>query len=349
MELPRRGASTSARRPPTCSAAGPRRAAGTETERICRTVHGPVQERGGGAAYARRYAIWGRELETLVGLAGSTTRDDIDDVDRADAPGHLERERHGRRQPGQHRLLAPRPAPAAARAAGTSACPTPAPARPSGAACSTADAAPARHQPQAGLAGQLEQRPVGGLDERRRARRASALAGAFHRAAACSRWWRAAQRGGPRSRRSQRDRPVTRARSPSSARSPRAQLRRAARGATGKARRCSTRCWPGTAPTTAPTPTDGRPGRRHVGGVQGAGRRDMRRSSRGSARDANCLAGKTRAARTCSTSPTARRTRCARCEPERALRRPRERTAELAERFGTPDPATGASRGGCTR
>ena len=47
----------------------PSRLSGTRTERICRTVHGPVQERAGGTAYARRYAIWGRELETLVGLS----------------------------------------------------------------------------------------------------------------------------------------------------------------------------------------------------------------------------------------------------------------------------------------
>jgi penicillin amidase len=44
--------------------------AGSRTVRICRTVHGPVQSRAGGRAYARRYAIWGRELETLVGLSG---------------------------------------------------------------------------------------------------------------------------------------------------------------------------------------------------------------------------------------------------------------------------------------
>ena len=38
--------------------------------RICRTVHGPVQATSRGYAFARRYAIWGRELETLEGLAG---------------------------------------------------------------------------------------------------------------------------------------------------------------------------------------------------------------------------------------------------------------------------------------
>jgi acyl-homoserine lactone acylase PvdQ len=39
-------------------------------QRLCRTVHGPVQERAGSkTAFARRYAIWGRELDTLKGLA----------------------------------------------------------------------------------------------------------------------------------------------------------------------------------------------------------------------------------------------------------------------------------------
>jgi penicillin amidase len=57
--------------------------AGTHTERICRTVHGPVQERSGDVAYARRYAIWGRELETLVGISDLNAARDIHDVDRA--------------------------------------------------------------------------------------------------------------------------------------------------------------------------------------------------------------------------------------------------------------------------
>jgi penicillin amidase len=39
------------------------------TRRFCRTVHGPVQDVSGGRAYARRYAIWKRELGTLRGLA----------------------------------------------------------------------------------------------------------------------------------------------------------------------------------------------------------------------------------------------------------------------------------------
>jgi penicillin G amidase len=49
--------------------------------RFCRTVHGPVQARGGGRAFARRYAIWGHELDTFVGLAalnGATTVREVD-------------------------------------------------------------------------------------------------------------------------------------------------------------------------------------------------------------------------------------------------------------------------------
>jgi penicillin amidase len=39
-------------------------------QRICRTVHGPVQARvGSRSAYSRKYAIWGREMDTLQGLA----------------------------------------------------------------------------------------------------------------------------------------------------------------------------------------------------------------------------------------------------------------------------------------
>jgi penicillin G amidase len=57
--------------------------AGQVTERICRTVHGPVQHTGEGIALARRYAIWGRELETFVGLDMLNRAETIDDVDAA--------------------------------------------------------------------------------------------------------------------------------------------------------------------------------------------------------------------------------------------------------------------------
>ncbi|MGI8511352.1 MAG: penicillin acylase family protein [Solirubrobacteraceae bacterium] len=56
---------------------------GTQTRRVCRTVHGPVQFRAGNIAYARRYAIWNRELETLEGLADLNAARDISGVDAA--------------------------------------------------------------------------------------------------------------------------------------------------------------------------------------------------------------------------------------------------------------------------
>jgi penicillin amidase len=57
--------------------------AGEQTERICRTVHGPVEARAGNVAYARRYAIWGRETETINGLLALDRAKSIRDVDRA--------------------------------------------------------------------------------------------------------------------------------------------------------------------------------------------------------------------------------------------------------------------------
>ncbi|MDX6672213.1 MAG: penicillin amidase [Solirubrobacteraceae bacterium] len=56
---------------------------GTVTVRVCRTVHGPVEARAGGVAYARRHAIWMREVETLVGLAALERAPDIRAVDSA--------------------------------------------------------------------------------------------------------------------------------------------------------------------------------------------------------------------------------------------------------------------------
>ena len=46
-------------------------------------MHGPVQARGDGVAYARRYAIWNRELETIVGLSELNDAKTIKDVDAA--------------------------------------------------------------------------------------------------------------------------------------------------------------------------------------------------------------------------------------------------------------------------
>jgi acyl-homoserine lactone acylase PvdQ len=54
-----------------------------ERRRLCRTVHGPVQARAGSYAYARRYAIWNRELETLEGLAGLGEARSLREADRA--------------------------------------------------------------------------------------------------------------------------------------------------------------------------------------------------------------------------------------------------------------------------
>jgi hypothetical protein len=106
--------------------------AGSRTERICRTVHGPVENRADGRAYARRYAIWGRELETIEGISQLNAAKSIQDVDAAmqqvtwnenvmaaDSDGNI-----GFWHPGCTRC---------ARPATTSACRTRAPARPSGA------------------------------------------------------------------------------------------------------------------------------------------------------------------------------------------------------------------------
>ena len=86
--------------------------AGTTTERICRTVHGPVQANGDGVALARRYAIWNRELETIVGIDKLNRAQNIGDVDEAmdavtwnenvmavDSGGHV-----GYWHPGLHQL-----------------------------------------------------------------------------------------------------------------------------------------------------------------------------------------------------------------------------------------------------
>ncbi len=56
---------------------------GSVTQRICRTVHGPVQVTGDGVALARRYAVWGRELETIVGLTKLNDATNVHQVDRA--------------------------------------------------------------------------------------------------------------------------------------------------------------------------------------------------------------------------------------------------------------------------
>lgn len=52
-------------------------------QRICRTVYGPVQQVAHGYAFTRRYAIWGRELETLTSLAQLGAAQDLNDVNKA--------------------------------------------------------------------------------------------------------------------------------------------------------------------------------------------------------------------------------------------------------------------------
>jgi penicillin G amidase len=54
-------------------------------KRFCRTVHGPVQETRGDRAYARRYAIWGREMQTFVGLSALNDAGSVAQVDKAAA------------------------------------------------------------------------------------------------------------------------------------------------------------------------------------------------------------------------------------------------------------------------
>jgi penicillin G amidase len=51
--------------------------------RICRTVHGPVQATARGYAFARRYAIWGHELETAQALSGIGAATSLKAVDQA--------------------------------------------------------------------------------------------------------------------------------------------------------------------------------------------------------------------------------------------------------------------------
>ena len=56
---------------------------GSERRRLCRTVHGPVQGRADGVAFARRYAIWNREFDTLEGLVGVSEAGSVAEVDKA--------------------------------------------------------------------------------------------------------------------------------------------------------------------------------------------------------------------------------------------------------------------------
>jgi acyl-homoserine lactone acylase PvdQ len=51
--------------------------------RFCRTVHGPVQERSKGAAFARKYGTWRREFDTIVGLAQLNEAGSVRDAAKA--------------------------------------------------------------------------------------------------------------------------------------------------------------------------------------------------------------------------------------------------------------------------
>jgi penicillin G amidase len=69
--------------PPTTLLSNELPTRGSVQQRVCRTIHGPVEARAGGYAYARKYAIWGRELETLAGLDEMNRANDIHEADRA--------------------------------------------------------------------------------------------------------------------------------------------------------------------------------------------------------------------------------------------------------------------------
>jgi penicillin G amidase len=52
--------------------------------RLCRTVHGPVQARSGArTAFARRYATWNHEMDTLIGLAQLNEANSVSDAAKA--------------------------------------------------------------------------------------------------------------------------------------------------------------------------------------------------------------------------------------------------------------------------
>ena len=51
--------------------------------RLCRTLHGPVQATSRGTAWARRYATWQHEMDTLVGLAELNEADTVEQAGRA--------------------------------------------------------------------------------------------------------------------------------------------------------------------------------------------------------------------------------------------------------------------------
>jgi penicillin amidase len=55
----------------------------SETRQLCRTNEGPVQARAGTYAFSRRYATWGKEINTLTGLAAVDSASSVKGAGRA--------------------------------------------------------------------------------------------------------------------------------------------------------------------------------------------------------------------------------------------------------------------------
>ena len=125
--------------------------------------------RGSRTAYSRKYAIWGREMDTLQGLAALNGAASVAQANTAakkltwnenllvaDDGGHIGWWHPGR-LPLRPEALGRAAAAARHRAGGV-------------ARRAPVQGAAEGHRPQAGLAGQLEQHPLGGVDQRRRRR-----------------------------------------------------------------------------------------------------------------------------------------------------------------------------------
>ncbi len=82
---------------------------GSVTERICRTVHGPVQHARRGRGVRPPLCDLGPRARDVHRHREAQRRRLCSRRGRRDARRHLERERHGRRRRRQHRLLASRP------------------------------------------------------------------------------------------------------------------------------------------------------------------------------------------------------------------------------------------------
>ena len=258
-------------------------------------MHGPVQATSRGTAWARRYATWQHEMDTLVGLAELNEADTVQQAGRAlnkvswnentmlaDDQGNIAWYHPGRLpirpKRWDERLPLPRH-----RQRGVARLPQ-------------ALAAPARDQPRPGLAGELEQHAVEPAGRSATRPPPSARAGGCTAAPSSAGWCRPTRRSpsydADQGRRPHvgHDGPAALAARRRSCARPRRRSERAA------PRPCSTRSWRGTATTTAPTPrAPSEPGRGGVGGAQGGGGRPA------AGRRRDWLGGR-RAARTRSTS-----------------------------------------------